>query len=483
MAGFNTNALMPTPLTQQTNPLEFASQAVGLRNALLGNKIQQAKYDADMAQGNALLGATGADGRTDYAKARAAMAADPAAAYGAAQAVREQNAARADDLANTEAGKNAVGAILSYVGSNPDQAHLFAAKRMAKAIFPGQNVDAIVNQIAQHPDGIAGGVAQLTNSMQAPGQQEANVYGTPGATVNNGQQTVIGTQQSAMNGGQFQPTTTVQQQTSPDTNSTPMEVINPDGSRSYVRRDQVVGGAKPTVPPEAMGSGRYPTQQPANPGYQAAPAAGQTEALAATAKAGADGANALMQASANRNDRMAMLGNMGSDLEGFNSGPGYENLRHLASVVDNWTGATWKSGDIQDAQSFNKWAQNLANAQSQALGTGTDSKLAAAVHASPNSALQSGTNRLMIHQLQGNEDAINAKAQAWKASGMQPAQFQQWNQQFSQSFDPRAFQMIRMTPQERSTYIEGLKKSGQFDELKNNYNAMAEAGLVPSGRP
>ncbi|MBS1093831.1 hypothetical protein [Gluconobacter wancherniae] len=483
MAGFNTNALMPTPLAQQTNPLEFASQAIGVRNALLGNKIQQAKYDAEMAQGNALLGATGADGRTDYAKARATMAQTPAAALGAAQAFREQNAARADDLANTEAGKNAVGAILSYVGSNPNQAHLFAAKRMAKAIFPGQPVDAIVNQIAQHPDGIAGGVAQLTNSMQAPVQQEANVYGTPGATVNNGQQTIIGTQQSAMNGGQFQPTTTVQQQTSPDTNSTPMEVINPDGSRSYVRRDQVVGGAKPTVPPEAMGSGRYPTQQPANPGYQAAPAAGQTEALAATAKAGADGANALMQASANRNDRMAMLGNMGSDLEGFNSGPGYENLRHLASVVDNWTGATWKSDDIQDAQSFNKWAQNLANAQSQALGTGTDSKLAAAVHASPNSALQRGTNRLMIHQLQGNEDAINAKAQAWKASGMQPAQFQQWNQQFSQSFDPRAFQMIRMTPQERSTYIEGLKKSGQFDELKNNYNAMAAAGLVPSGRP
>ncbi|MBS1044563.1 hypothetical protein [Gluconobacter cerinus] len=483
MAGFNTNALMPTPLTQQTNPLEFATQAIGVRNALLGNKIQQAKYDADMAQGNALLGATGADGRTDYAKARAAMAADPKAAYGAAQAVREQNAARADDLANTEAGKNAVGALASYLALHPDDAHFYATKRMAKAIYPAQDVDGIMDQIRSHPDGIAGGVAQLTNSMQAPGQQEANVYGTPGATVNNGQQTIIGTQQSAMNGGQFHPTTTVQQQTSPDTNSTPMEVINPDGSRSYVRRDQVVGGAKPTVPPEAMGAGRYPTQQPANPGYQAAPAAGQTEALAATAKAGADGANALMQASANRNDRMAMLGNMSSDLEGFNSGPGYENLRRAEQLFNVVSPVQVNSSGIEASQSFNKWAQNLANAQSQALGTGTDSKLAAAVHASPNSALQNGTNRLMIHQLQGNEDAINAKAQAWKASGMQPAQFQQWNQQFSQSFDPRAFQMIRMTPEERSTYIEGLKKSGQFDELKSNYNAMAAAGLVPSGRP
>ncbi|MFT9298778.1 MAG: hypothetical protein ABF542_11805 [Gluconobacter sp.] len=116
MAGFNTNALMPTPLAQQTNPLEFASQAIGVRNALLGNKIQQAKYDADMAQGNALLGATGADGRTDYAKARAAMAADPAAAYGAAQAVREQNVARADDLAHTEAGKTRSGPSCPMLG-------------------------------------------------------------------------------------------------------------------------------------------------------------------------------------------------------------------------------------------------------------------------------------------------------------------------------------------------------------------------------
>lgn len=483
MAGFDTNALMPTALPQQTNPLEFASQAIGVRNALLGNKIQQAKYDAEIAQGNALLGATGADGKTDYAKARATMASDPAAAYGAAQAVREQNAARSDDLANTVAGKNAVGAILSYVGSNPDPAHLYAAKRMAKAIFPGQDVDAIVNQIAQHPDGIAGGVAQLTNSMQAPGQQEANVYGTPGATVNNGQQTIIGTQQSAMNGGQFQPTTTVQQQTSPETNSTPMEVINPDGSHSYVRRDQIVGGAqgRPTVPPEVMGSGRYPTAQPANPGYQSAPAAGQTAALAETAQAGAQGANALMQASANRNDRMAALGNMSSDLEGFTSGPGSERIRHFASVFDNWTGDNWKSKEIESAQSFNKWAQNLANAQSQALGTGTDSKLAAAVHASPNSALQGSTNRLMIHQLMGNEDAINAKAQAWQKAGLQPAQFQQWNQQFSQSFDPRAYQLLRMTPDERKTVFDGMKKSGQIEEFKKNYNAMAAAGLVPSG--
>ncbi|WP_406586550.1 hypothetical protein [Asaia lannensis] len=475
------------PSINMLNPLEVARQGAEYRNALLGNKIRQSEYDARVAQGNALLGATGADGQVDYAKARAAMARDPASAYGAVDAYRQQNASRNDDLQNAEASKNAVGSIMSFVGANPDAAHLDAGARMAKAVLPksqwGQ-IDAIVHQIGSHPNGIAGGVAQITNSMQAPQGQEQNVYGTAGATVDNGQQTIIGTQGSAMTGGQFRPATTVQKETSPEFNSVPTEIINPDGSRSYVRRDQIVGtgGGRPTVPPEVMGSGRYPTQQAENPGYQAAPAAGQTEAIAATAKAGAEGANALMQASANRNDRLAALGNMSSDLEGFTSGPGSEHWRHLASVFDNWTGADYKSKEIESAQSFNKWAQNLANAQSQALGVGTDSKLAASVHANPNSSLQGSTNRLMIHQLMGNEDAINAKAQAWKSSGLQPAQFQQWNQQFSQSFDPRAFQMIRMTPAERTTYIEGLKKSGQFDELKKNYNAMAAAGLVPDGR-
>ncbi|OUJ04979.1 hypothetical protein [Gluconobacter sp. DsW_058] len=497
MAGFDTGASALLGIGQNTirptDPSDQLAQALSIRNALLGNKIQQAEYDARMAGGNALLGATDDTGRTDYAKARATMARDPKAAYGAGQAMREQNASRQEDVLNQDeqlafqnhastAAANGMGRLVD----DPSNANVRGYAAFMKRLTPAASdqINTITNQVLALPT-----TEQRKEALKAAftahmGQEASSrVFGTP-TSVDDGQTIQTGTQASGMDGGAFTPAAGVQRQISPETNSTPTEIINPDGSRSYVRRDQVVGGGKPTVPPEAMGSGRYPTQQPANPGYQAAPAAGQTEALAATAKAGADGANALMQASANRNDRMAMLGNMGSDLEGFTSGPGREHWRNLEATWNNWTPYSVHAdeSEIEKAQSFNKWAQNLANAQSQALGTGTDSKLAAAVHASPNSSLQDSTNRLMIHQLQGNEDAINAKAQAWKASRMQPAQFQQWNQQFSQSFDPRAFQMIRMTPQERSTYIEGLKKSGQFDELKNNYNAMAAAGLVPSGR-
>jgi len=479
------------PQTNQIQNIAAAqgvqNQALEYHNALLGQK-------ARMAVGNALARHVRKDGSIDYGSAIADAASNPDAAYGLPDAVTQNNSQQAQSIGNQgaqlELNQRKTGMLAGLAAplvSNPEVTKGDVARQLGVGVAHGLiSMDQAQAAYAALPDDSAGTRQQVRGLMDAsigPAHAYNDAYGSM-QLVGDGKTLRwqnVGSPASGRGGQNVGGS--IAMQTTPETDSTPLEVINPDGSHSYVRRDQVVGGAqgRPTVPPEVMGSGRYPTAQPTNPGYQASPAAGQTEALAATAQAGAQGANALMQASANRNDRMAALGNMSSDLEGFTSGPGSERIRHLASVFDNWTGNDWKSKEIENAQSFNKWAQNLANAQSQALGTGTDSKLAAAVHASPNSALQGSTNRLMIHQLMGNEDAINAKAQAWKASGMQPAQFQQWNQQFSQSFDPRAYQLLRMTPGERKTVFDGMKKSGQIEEFKKNYNAMAADGLVPSG--
>lgn len=477
----------------QTNQLQNIAAAQGIKNQALEYQNALLGQKAKLAQGNALLGATDASGRVDYAKARATMARDPDAAYGAAAALHEQNASRHDDVLNQdeqlsfqEHARNAAAGAFIRAAENPTDANIRGTGAFIARLTPGarEQIETTTKGLLALPRAAqrSEAIKTLATSTLPGHEQISQTFGTP-TSVDDGQTIQTGTQASGMDGGAFTPATGVQRQTSPEFNAAPTEIVNGDGSHSYVRRDQVVGGAqgRPTVPPEVMGSGRYPTAQPANPGYQSAPAAGQTAALTETAQAGAQGANALMHASANRNDRMAMLGNMSSDLEGFNSGPGYENIRKAEQLFNVVSPLQVNTPGIEAAQSFNKWAQNLANAQSQALGTGTDSKLAAAVHASPNSALQGSTNRLMIHQLMGNEDAINAKAQAWQKAGLQPAQFQQWNQQFSQSFDPRAYQLLRMTPDERKTVFEGMKKSGQIEEFKKNYNAMASAGLVPSG--
>ncbi|WP_029606254.1 hypothetical protein [Kozakia baliensis] len=479
---FDQNALAHPAYVAPANPLEMAAGALQFQNALTGYKSRQA-VGRDLAQ------ATGADGSIDQGKFRALAAADPDAAYALPEAVSRSQEQQSNDLSIATASRNAIGSVLSFVGQNPDAAHLQMGLKMAKAVTPrsqwGQ-VDAIGAQIAQHPDGIVGGIKQVTNSMQSAPGQEANVYGTAGATVNNGQQTIIGTQGSAMNGGQFTPDTTVQQQTTPEFNAHPVPIVAPDGSTRYVTQGQVVSGAqgKPTVPVEAMGDGRYPQQAPDQngPGFVASPAAGQVEAQKETATAGAQGANALMQGASGARDRLGILGNMLGDLTQFKSGPGYERLRHLQAFVNNVVpGADWNSSGVEGAQSFNKFANQIAQAQAQTLGVGSDAKLASAMHANPNSSLQTDTNRQMLHVLQGNEDAINSKAQAWQSAGLPASQYQQWNQRFNQTFDPRAYQLRRMTPEEQHNMISAMKKSGELSAFKKSYNAMAAQGLLSNG--
>ncbi|MBS1060768.1 hypothetical protein [Gluconobacter sp. Dm-44] len=445
MAGFNTNALMPTPLPQQTNPLEFASQAIGVRNALLGNKIQQARYDADMAQGNALLGATGADGRTDYAKARAAMARDPKAAYGAAEAVRQQNAARLEDLSNTEAGKNAVGAILSYVGANPDQAHLYAAKRMAKAIFPGQNVDGIVNQIAQHPDGIAGGVAQLTNSMQAPGQQEANVYGTPGATVNNGQQTIIGTQQSAMSGGQFRPTTTVQQQTDPTfehtyTNRTIMgpngPVIMPMTQAQFDAYNGTHNGFTGRV--DVTGSGS------SNPAPTAIPVGAEEQA-----KTGLAVRNSLAGQQEGYAQNLSTLRNLDGLLSKI---PADQRSRRLVEVENLLSKAGINFDGATLAQEIDKaGAAVRTQLMNDGSGPHTNAGMSDLEHITPGRNMTPEAARALTNEMITAMEYKQRRA-AMAQRIQNPGTIMQELSNYDQNFDPRFFTIQRLGPQEGRAY-------------------------------
>lgn len=500
MAGlFDTNALVPAPI-QTANPLEMAAQGISLKNALLGNQIQQAQYDSDKVWGNALLGATDASGNTDYAKARATAASDPAAAYGAAQAIRGQNAARQDDLVNQdeqlsyqEHTRDAMAHAFIRVAQNPTDANIRGTAAFMGTLTPSiaPQIKTAAQNVLSLPSGMQRQEAlkQLATSALPTHEAIQQTFGSP-TIVDDGRTIHTGTQASGMDGGAFTPAAGMQKHVSPEFNYTPVTITGPDGTPRIVPRGQVVGSEKPTVPPEVMGSGRYPNTQPPSGGnssgpqqggYVVGPPAGQVQAQQATAEASAKSANALMDAAAHRNDRLAMLGNMASDLTGFSSGPGYERLRKAAAFFDNWTGAGLMSSQIESAQGFNKWAQQLANAQAQALGA-SDARLGAAEHANPNSGLQEGTNRMMIHQLMGNEEAINAKAQAWQASGLPASQYQQWNQKFSQNFDPRAFQLLKMTPEEQQTMFKGMKASGQLETFKKTYNAMAAAGLVPSGR-
>ncbi|WP_156470158.1 hypothetical protein [Acetobacter cerevisiae] len=287
---------------------------------------------------------------------------------------------------------------------------------------------------------------------------------------------------------------------SPSEATTPQPYNAPDGTPKLGTRADVVrangqGGyldttGKPTVPVDVMGNGRYQGDagpfagggaSPQTGGFTQGPAPGTIEAQRAIAEASAKEANALMQTASQRNDRMSILNNMENDLTGFHSGPGYEKIRRLASLANVVSPIPFDEGGLENAEGFNKFAQQLANAQAQVLGA-SDARLSAAEHSGPNSKFQEGTNRKLIHIMKGNEEAINAMMNAWQNSGLPASQFTAWRQKFNQNFTPMAFQFLQMTPAERKEEMDAMKKNGIAEAFKVKYSSMARAGLVPSGR-
>lgn len=511
----NTNALLGVGqgvVQPQTNQLQNIATAQNIKNAALAYTQNALTLDAAKARGDAYGRHYNAlTGQYDIPGIQDDMAKTAGGRFGLPETVTQlrsqQKQAIENDQAQTQLQATRAGHIAGLAAplmNNPDVTKADVARQLGVGVATGtidlSTAQKVYSSLPSDSKGIRTSVRGLMDSLMPGAGQSADAFGSMQLVDVGGhlQWQNVGSPASGQGGvNQGAP---IAKTLSPGEATAPQPYNDARGNPKIGTRAQVAqangqGGyldttSKPTVPPDVMGSGRYQGSEndfsgegtDAQPGgFSAGPPAGQLEAQRATAEAGAKGANALMSAAASRNDRLGMLGNMATDLDGFTSGPGAEKWRKAWALINNITPFDVDSSGIESAQSFNKWAQQLANAQSQALGS-SDARLSAAEHANPNSSLQKETNQLMIHQLMGNEDAINAKAQAWRASGLPAAQYQSWDQEFSQGFDPRAFQVLRMTPAERQKMFHGMRDSGQMDEFKRSYNRMAAAGLVPSGR-
>lgn len=501
MAGFDTgaNALLGIGqgTVQPADPSEQLSRAIGIRNALLGNKIQQAEYDARMAGGNALLGATDGTGRTDYAKARATMARDPKAAYGAAQAMREQNAARQEDVLNqdeqlafqnhaSEAAANGMGRLVN----DPSNANVRGYAAFMKRLTPAASdqINTITNQVLALPT-----TEQRQEALKAAftahmGQEASGrVFGTP-TSVDDGQTIQTGTQASGMDGGAFTPAAGVQRQTSPEFNAAPTEIINGDGSHSYVRRDQVVGGAqgRPTVPPEAMGSGRYPAAQPANPGYQAAPAAGQVESQRAAAEvaghAAGDQFGQAGQLSAGFGDRMYRSQKALQLLQEISpaSGKPAELHNRIVNVAVS-LGMTTPSDKAAAYDEANKYLTQLAASQPGAAHS--DAQLATALAGNPSTHI----NNLAAQDALRANIALDRRANAaylafhqqypGTAAQVHANEWPAFQNDYTTKKDARAFMFDIMSPEQRSRLWSGMDGK-QRQAFRSELRGAMATGLV-----
>lgn len=181
-------------------------------------------------------------------------------------------------------------------------------------------------------------------------------------------------------------------------------------------------------------------------------------------------------------DNKAALSQMSGALKGFRAGPlagKWEGLvAPLAQVLNV------KSDQVASKEEFDKLAQRFAQRQFSILGgTGTDDKLEAAQKANPGSFLSELGNEKIIALLQGNEDAIAAKNQAWeewqqKPDYKGPQSYPQFTTDFNKAYDPRVFQLQHMAPEDQRKTIRDMNET-ELTKFKKSYKTAIERGWVP----
>lgn len=408
--------------------------------------------------------------------------------------------------------------------------HDVAAKGVASGMWTARDAATHLANVPTTPDGLREYVTQeLGNTMSA--QEKFNAaYGTPNWLNNGSNQFPVST--SPLTGvrslGPPLPNTMTPSEANipTQTGMTPQGVpvmgtrnqyieratgAPPPGFPSQMQPQQP--GAPMPLPTQGMPSPGapqpgypVPTPQPRpqatpSPGLPASPAVGPTtggvpmglpigrpEAMQANAKAGTDLANNMLSELDTSPQRKALLSNLDGLLDQFTSGPAADWKRVAASAVNSNLPVPkgWELFDpkkIASQEEFNKLALQFAQQQFKAIGgTGTDSKFSSAFETSPNEALTKMGNKNIIAMLRGNEDALAAKANEWNKwqSTHGPETYREFTSDFNKRYDPRVFQFVYMTPDNRREMIKSMNDRDRAAFVGRLRQAQTDQWVTPN---
>ena len=326
-----------------------------------------------------------------------------------------------------------------------------------------QNVN--VNRITGQVNRMGGNAAVIPNQL---GPQDRS---TPIQTFNNGQPGITPKGQLFDNNGnvigaQPQQPAAPQAEGAPVTGPLPQLAPLPNGGAS---QGTVAPQAAPTMP-MASAQGQQPIAPQAPAFIPTGPVMGAATAANTTNQGNAQMALNLQQAASQGPQRKAMLGQLETDLQQYTPGPFAETLLKGKTAVNSLAQmagapAPFSQDSIAAQESYNKIG-NMLSLQNSALGSGTNMNLETQFHANPNQFLSKYGNQAIIGMLKGNEDAIAAKNAEWQKFQQQhgpgaAGQYGQFEQQFNTQFQPRAFQMVYMNPQERQQVFNSMATPGQ----------------------
>lgn len=236
----------------------------------------------------------------------------------------------------------------------------------------------------------------------------------------------------------------------------------PEGQPRQQTRGQFISDSLGTEPSGGVTTGLSPAESAAS-------------TSTGTAMAGL--ANTLVEQANNVPDRMAALENLEADAEEFTTGPQSERIKEIVATINQFFGTDFKSEELAAQDRFNKVASTLALNQASLMNA-TDQTTRVAMGANPNVTMTNLGIKGVIAMLKGNEDAIALKARMWQESGLPGNKFGKWSADFNKNFDPRVFQSVYLSQDERTKMVKGMSKE-QREKFKQRYNAAVKAGWIP----
>lgn len=445
------------------NPLETASQALGVRNQLLQNQNTQQTLAARAGIGEAYTKAIDPQsGQLDTNKLMGALASDPRTAWMAGDVAKQAQDRAAQqvqidqskvDLAKKQIGtfQNALGGLIARPDISPNDVVSVASDLVSQGILdPKQAVDEVAN-MPQDPSQIRPWLMQHWLRMQDAKTQMDALVG-PVQTTDAGGNVVMTRTPGA--GGPMQVVGQIEKGLSPSEAVSPAyQVYNPQTRQmETVTKGMALQGAGGQM----GGAG----------GIAAGPPMGAAAAAEVTARGNAQQAQALQQRAGRVPDNKALLGNLEGRLNDFQPGPQSQFWKSMGQLSQEY-GVPIPGAPPKDAtaaqEEFGKLAFQLAQSQFQALGgTGTDSKLDSTMHTSPSEMLSRYGNKGIISMLKGNEDAIQAQNDAWQKwqdAGNGAESYGKFLSQWNKIYDPRVFQSRYLDAAGAKQMMQGMTAS------------------------
>jgi hypothetical protein len=241
---------------------------------------------------------------------------------------------------------------------------------------------------------------------------------------------------------------------------------------------------QPAPAPAPPGVSSPVIQTPAGPGVVTSLPIGQQRAAEEAGGQSAAMGSALTARADQVPTNKANYANMLGDLTRIGTmPPGGEREVAINTFLQKATGYgfTMTPDQVAAANSFAKLANIAVGQQLAAIG-GTDARQALFMGANPNLDLSKLGNTQIIHMLQGNEDAIQAKARAWQDWQADPQHgpqsYAQFQNDFNHHFDPRVFQQQYMGPSEIAALRKSIAGPGEAQKFLDDVKYARSQGWI-----